>query len=130
MLKILQAHLLHAFVANLKIDVLYPESFCDKNLAVRKFFAFSDSGDGIDCETARRHSKWDIAYSEDKKIAISAFESISELPVIVIILTVKENFTRIAYSRKHVYTSVHLKRERYKASDICFALRMEDHGEH
>ena len=35
MLKILQAHLLRAFVANLKIDViyvLYPESFCD-NLA-------------------------------------------------------------------------------------------------
>ena len=47
MLKILQAHLLRAFVANLKIDAiyaLYPESFCDKNLAVRKVFAFSDSG--------------------------------------------------------------------------------------
>ena len=43
MLKILQAHLLRAFVANLKIDAiyaLYPESFCDKNLAVRKVFAF------------------------------------------------------------------------------------------
>ena len=36
MLKILQAHLLRAFVANLKIDaiyVLYLESLCDKNLA-------------------------------------------------------------------------------------------------
>ena len=46
MLKILQTHLLRAFVANLKIDAiyaLYPESFCDKNLAVRKVFAFSDS---------------------------------------------------------------------------------------
>ena len=46
-IKILQAHLLRAFVANLKIDAiyaLYPESFCDKNLAVRKVFAFSDSG--------------------------------------------------------------------------------------
>ena len=46
MLKILQAHLLRAFVANLKIDTIYtlfPESFCDKNLAVRKVFAFSDS---------------------------------------------------------------------------------------
>ena len=46
MLKILQAHLLQAFVANLKIDAiytLYPESFCDKNLAIRKVFAFSDS---------------------------------------------------------------------------------------
>ena len=46
MLKILQAHLLRAFVANLKIDAiyaLYPESFCDKNLAIRKVFAFCDS---------------------------------------------------------------------------------------
>ena len=44
MLKILQAHLLCAFVANLKIDALYPESFCYKNLAIRKVFAFCDSG--------------------------------------------------------------------------------------
>ena len=46
MVKILQAHLLCAFVANLKIDAihaLYPESCCGKNLAVRKVFAFSDS---------------------------------------------------------------------------------------
>ena len=45
-IKILQAHLLRAFVANSKIDAiyaLYPESFCDKNLAIRKVFAFSDS---------------------------------------------------------------------------------------
>ena len=45
--KILQTHLLHVFVANLKIGAiyaLYPESFCDKNLAFRKVFAFSDSG--------------------------------------------------------------------------------------
>ena len=44
--KILQNHLLCAFVANLKIDanyMLYPESFCDKNLAIRKVFAFCDS---------------------------------------------------------------------------------------
>ena len=44
--KILQNHLLCAFVANLKIDAiyaLYPESFCDKNLATRKVFAFCDS---------------------------------------------------------------------------------------
>ena len=47
MLKILQAHLLRAFVVNLKIDAiyaLYPESLSDKYLAVRKVFAFSDSG--------------------------------------------------------------------------------------
>ena len=46
MLKILQAHLLRVFVANSiidGIDALYPESFCNKNLAVRKVFAFSDS---------------------------------------------------------------------------------------
>ena len=45
--KILQNHLLYAFVANLKINAiyaLYPESFCDKNLAIRKVFAFCDSG--------------------------------------------------------------------------------------
>ena len=41
--KILQNHLLCAFFADL-IYVLYPESFCDKNLAVRKVFVFSDSG--------------------------------------------------------------------------------------
>ena len=48
--KILQTHLLRAFDANLKIETiyaLYPESFCDKNLAVRKVFAFSDSGHNI-----------------------------------------------------------------------------------
>ena len=45
-IKILQAHLLRAFVANSKIDAiyaLYPESLSDKYLAVRKVFAFSDS---------------------------------------------------------------------------------------
>jgi len=45
MLKILQAHLLRAFVANLKIYMIYAlylESFCEKTLAVRKVFAFSD----------------------------------------------------------------------------------------
>ena len=50
--KILQNHLLCAFVADLKIDAiyaLYPESFCDKNLAIRKVFAFCDSG-GEDAE--------------------------------------------------------------------------------
>ena len=44
--KILQNHLLCAFVANLKIGAIYAlylESFCDKNLAIRKVFAFCDS---------------------------------------------------------------------------------------
>ena len=46
MLKILHAHLLRTFIANLKIDAiyaLYPESLSNKYLAVRKVFAFSDS---------------------------------------------------------------------------------------
>ena len=37
----------HTFYAYLKNDAIYgfnPESFCDKNLAIRKVFAFSDSG--------------------------------------------------------------------------------------
>ena len=43
MLKILKAHLLRAFVTNLKIDAIYAlylESFCDKNLAIKKVFVF------------------------------------------------------------------------------------------
>ena len=46
MYKILQNHLLCAFVANLKIGAiyaLYPESFCEKDLAIRKVFAFCES---------------------------------------------------------------------------------------
>ena len=46
MLKICKHIFLHELVANLKIDAIYafyPESFCDKNLAIRKVFAFSDS---------------------------------------------------------------------------------------
>ena len=42
----MQTHFLRICVANLKIDaiyVFYPESFCDKNLAIRKVFAFCDS---------------------------------------------------------------------------------------
>ena len=62
MLKILQAHLLRAFVAKLKIDAiyaLYPESFCDKNLAVRKVFAFSDSDVGLFVKgVLKKNSKW------------------------------------------------------------------------
>ena len=41
--KILQNHLLCAFVAILNIDALYAESFCGKNLAIRKVLAFCDS---------------------------------------------------------------------------------------
>ena len=55
--KILQTNLLCSFVANLKIDAictLYPESFCEKNLAIRKVFAFSASGEDIPKKTAVR----------------------------------------------------------------------------
>ena len=67
--KILQNHLLCAFVANLKIDTLYalyPESFCGKNLAIRKVFAFSDS-DGVDDEDCEKDDRthYDIGKDED-----------------------------------------------------------------
>ena len=42
--KILQNHLLCAFVANLKICAIF---FCDKNIAIRKVFAFCDSAQAI-----------------------------------------------------------------------------------
>ena len=54
--KILQAHLLRAFVANLKfeaIQALNTESFCDPNLAIRKVFAFSDLGVGVRANAVR-----------------------------------------------------------------------------
>ena len=46
--KILENHLLCAFVTDLKIDAIYPEFFCHKNLAIRKVFAFCDSDPGVD----------------------------------------------------------------------------------
>ena len=50
--KILQNYLLCAYVAELKIDAiyaLYPEIFCDKNLAIRKVFTFCDSDSAHMC---------------------------------------------------------------------------------
>ena len=50
MLKLLQAHLLRPFVANLKTNAIYaryPGSFCDTNLAIQKVFVFSDSGESM-----------------------------------------------------------------------------------
>ena len=57
-------HLLCAFVANLKIGTIYafyPESFCDKNLALWKVFFFSDllQGEGEGDITV-----WDDFYSK------------------------------------------------------------------
>ena len=57
--KILQNHLICAFVAKLKIGAiyaLYPESFCDKNLAIRKVFAFCDSAPKIHQSLIKRCS--------------------------------------------------------------------------
>ena len=42
----MQTHFLRVFVANLTNDAIYgfyPESFCEKNLAIRKVFAFCKS---------------------------------------------------------------------------------------
>ena len=66
--KILQNHLLSAFVANLKIYAiyaLYPESFCDKNLAIRKVFAFCDSV--RDISSTQNHMYLQLQFEAQKK---------------------------------------------------------------
>ena len=63
--KTLQNHLLCAFAASLKIGViytLYPESFCDKNLAIRKVFAFCDSG-GVEVLRQKLHYQYQSIFS-------------------------------------------------------------------
>ena len=68
MQKILQNHLLCAFVANLKIGAicaLYPESFCDKNLAIRKVFAFCDSADALVPPVPPVNSYYQISFLTD-----------------------------------------------------------------
>ena len=56
-----KAYLDHAYAtfdANLKIDVIYAlylESFCDKNLAIRKVFAFCDSAPHTDSEVLSQY---------------------------------------------------------------------------
>ena len=72
MQKILQNHLLCAFVANLKIDALYalyPESFCGKNLAIRKVFAFCDSA-----QVALRLKIWEVLQGSQKAKLINAWK--------------------------------------------------------
>ena len=73
MLKILQAHLLRAFVANLKIYAIYafyPESICDKNLAVRKVFAFSDSEEKRERVGAEQIIIWDANYCQENSTSL------------------------------------------------------------
>ena len=68
--KILQNHLLCAFVANLKIDAiyaLYTESFCDKSLAIRKVFAFCDSG--TSSNSIRKETGWNEFVEEQLNVA-------------------------------------------------------------
>ena len=87
--KILQNHLLCAFVANLKIGgiyALYPESFCDKNLAIRKVFAFCDSGWGTPqpfTESPERKSEKNI-YKKGQKIPHCTEKSARKAPLIQI----------------------------------------------
>ena len=72
--KILQTHLLRAFVANLKIDTiyaLYPESFCDKNLAVRKVFAFSDSAPNEPVMDKNANFRLNLVVSGQKSLIIT-----------------------------------------------------------
>ena len=72
--KILQNHLLCAFVANLKIGAiyaLYPESFCDKNLAVWKVFAFCDSGG----RRSARYVAMEREVEEDKEASDSGSDN-------------------------------------------------------
>ena len=74
--KILQNHLLCAFVANLKIDAIYAESFFDKNLAIRKVFAFCDSAD-------LTHLAWVVDEELDILIILPfclSFESLKPTP--------------------------------------------------
>ena len=71
--KILQNHLLCAFVANLKIGAiyaLYPESFCDKNLAIRKVFAFCDS-----------EKKGKVIFLKKEKVIVKRKVKVSTLPM-------------------------------------------------
>ena len=67
--KILQNHLLCAFVANLKIDALYPESFCGKNLAIPKVFAFCDSA-----QVAMRLKIWEVLQGSQNAKLINAWK--------------------------------------------------------
>ena len=66
--KILKTHLFRAVVADLKIDAiyaLYPESFCDTNLAIRKVFVFFYSGGaGGSCGQLHKVSIGEIAVAE------------------------------------------------------------------
>ena len=41
-------------IVNVAIYALYPESFCGKDLAVRKVFAFSDSAKPLELDWIRR----------------------------------------------------------------------------
>ena len=65
MAKIVQNHLLCAFVADLKIDAiyaLYPESFCHKNLAIRKVFAFCALFQQFSCSAKQQFSNKSEVY--------------------------------------------------------------------
>ena len=85
--KILQNHPLCAFVANLKIGAInafYPESFCDKNLAIRKVFAFCDSvlGGQISTSSSRPFFRLIVSYilqSEIKKVYVVPYKQANKM---------------------------------------------------
>ena len=84
--KILQSHLLRAFVVNLKIDTiyaLYPESFCDKNLAIWKVFAFCDSACCLGQRSARVLTKiWWLSSFSKTLFVVSQSEINEQLKLI------------------------------------------------
>ena len=87
--KILQNHLQCAFVEDLKIDAiyaLYPESFCDKNLAIRKDFAFCDSDEKGTEAVGSRWERWllqdEHSLKERRGKAVQTMDNVKmELPV-------------------------------------------------
>ena len=61
-------------IVNVAIYALYPESFCGGNLAIRKVFAFSDSG-AIAPSSGGIQTLIDKNISQDDKITTTKSES-------------------------------------------------------
>ena len=89
--KILQNHLLCAFVANLKNDAIYgfhQESFCDKNLAIRKVFAFSDSEEEIGEEEEEMMLEMEMTKMMMRAMVVIMVVTIT-MPRLVLMMTVR-----------------------------------------
>ena len=57
-------------IVNVAIYALYPESFCGKNLAVRKVFAFSDSEEKREGVGAEQIIIWDANYCQENSTSL------------------------------------------------------------